>query len=163
MFSKFLLSSYSMQDWSHSPKHDRGHLTVRANRIIVRAMTFGTQPACGFHNTGPSKVSLGLVVGVSIDSNPHPGLAKYGQPQRCVHGTCSGSTPAAPSSLPGGATASIDRGQFLPGHTAASVVENAPSAGTDAIITSDDFRRVCRACTRCLGAAARMSLRAAML
>ena len=67
-----------MQDWSHSPKHDRGPLTVRVSRILVRAMTFGAQPACGFRNTGQSKVSLGLFAGVSIDSSPDPGLAKIG-------------------------------------------------------------------------------------
>ena len=69
---------------------------------------------------------------------------KSGQPPRCVHGTCSGSTPAAPSPLPGGATVSIDRGRSLPGRTAAPSVENAPSAGTDAISTPVGFRRVPR-------------------
>ena len=67
---------------------------------------------------------------------------KSGQPPRCVHETCSGPPPAARSPPPGCATASIDRRRSLPGHTAASSVENAPSAGTDEISTSVGFRRV---------------------
>ena len=69
---------------------------------------------------------------------------KSGLPQRCVHGTCSGPPPAARSRPPGGATVSIDRGRSLLGRTAAPSVENAPSAGTDAISTSVGFRRVSR-------------------
>jgi len=53
-----------------------------------------------------------------------------------------GSPPAASPSPPGGATVSIDRGRSLPGRTAASSVENAPSAWTDVISTSVGFRRV---------------------
>ena len=61
-----------------------------------------------------------------------------------MHGTCSGPPPAARSRPPGGATVSIDRGRSLLGRTAAPSVENAPSAGTDAISTSVGFQRVPR-------------------